>query len=339
MASDLQLIVGGKRFIGWTSARISASLDAVAPTFEVSYADRWFYGGDQVRLAPGQACDIVYGDELILRGWVDDTTVSETAQQVSLSASGRSRTGDLVDCSAVYAGELEGRTPAQIASALCAAYGIGVVSSVEVSPIPFFAIEPGESVVEAISRVARLRGLYLQSTPEGDLRLQRSASLGRVGPLKRGENILSASRIISHAERYSVIRVVAQESGLAEDAAQGIQVGADATDQGIARRRPLIVIADTTEGDVEARARWERNVRIGRGSRVTLTVQGWTSGGRIWRPGQLAYVDCPSIGVAADLVIAAVQLSLDASGTIAELELADPRALELEPISEEALDA
>lgn len=339
MATDLSLLVDGQRFLGWTSASISASLDSIAPTFDLTYADRWFYGGAPVRLSPGQACDLMLGNELILRGFVDEASVSESAGEVSLSVAGRSRTGDLVDCSAVHAGEFENQTPSQIAAALCAPYGISVTSLVEVDPLPFFAIEPGESVFEAIARATRLRGLYVQSTPEGDLRLHRSASMGRSGPLRRGQNILSVSRVISHAERYASIRVVAQESGLGEDAALGAQVGATVTDPGIRRHRPLLLVADTVEDSIEARAHWERNVRVGRGSRVSVTVQGWTSGGKLWRPGQRVLVDCDSIDVTADLVISGVQLSLSRSGTTAQLELADPAALELEPISEEAIHA
>ena len=77
---------------------------------------------------------------------------------------------------------------------------------------------------------------------------------------------------------------------------------------------------------------------MGKGTRLSLTLPGWTSArDALWHPGQVVRVVDDWLGLDHELAIVSVQRSLDLNtGTTAQLELADPRVLLPEPIPDDA---
>jgi prophage tail gpP-like protein len=100
-------------------------------------------------------------------------------------------------------------------------------------------------------------------------------------------------------------------------------------DPAITRFRPTIVHAEAHDIlDLQSRATLERNVRAGKGERITVLVNEWTTvEGTVWRPNTLARFKNPILGIDATVLIATVRLRFSASSPReAELELTRPEA-------------
>lgn len=340
MRDQVALNVWGKVLTGWTSVEITDSLESLSPTFSLSYSDRCLESDGTLRVSPGDECTVRIGGQTVITGYVDDSELEESATSRSLSVSGRSRTADLVDCTAERKPVTwREATVATIAADLCGPFKIKVSANLNVgAPFKQFVIEPGETVFDCISRAARQRGLMLQSTPAGELEIVSVGSRRAPAVLRRGENILSARLSLSLAERHSKIRVVSQAGGDSSDTGlfdrKASQASAVATDPNVPRYRPLVVVADCGESTakLKERAAWEVTTRAGKGSRLSVTVPGWGRDGELWRPNAMARVVHDWLGLDTSMLISSVRLSLNDSGTKAALELAPIGAFTPEPL-------
>ncbi len=335
-ADIVELQVAGAIYGGWKSLRLGRGIEQIAGTFEMSVTERWAGQASARPIRPGDPCQVLIGGQPVITGYVDDVRISYDAQDHSVTVSGRDKTGDLVDCSAVYkTGQWSNRRIDQIAADLCAPFGITVQAITDVgTPFATWNIEEGETVFECIERGARMKALLLISDGEGRLLLAR-AGTGRVGvELVEGQNILRAEALFSWRERFSTYTVKAQVPG--NDDIFGIsasQVTGHATDSTINRYRPLIVIAEDngSPATLAQRAQWEAVVRMGRGNRGTISVQGWReqAGGDLWQPNRLVRVRSPMLSVDADMLIAGCSYLLDDRGTRTELTICRREAFEL----------
>lgn len=321
-----ELKVGGALYGGWKKISIRRGMEQISGAFDLSVTERWPDQRAPRLIKPGDACQVLVDGAPVITGHVDDVDPAFDKESHGVTISGRDRTGDLVDCAAIWkTGQWSGRTLAQICADLAAPFGIEVVDTVKAAtPFPTFAIEEGESAFETTERAARMRGVLLLSDGEGRLVIAR-AGTGRAGSaLVQGVNILAGEGKFSQRERFSRYIVKGQSQGNDQrfGAAVAQQKG-EAVDEAITRYRPLIVMAED-QGDgvsLRERAAWERNVRMGRGSRATITVQGWAHAGGLWQPNQLVRVTSALLDVDEDLVVAEVALTLDDRGTLAALSV------------------
>ena len=104
------------------------------------------------------------------------TIPSYDAREVSWVVSGRSKTSDLVDCSAIYkTGQWTNVTLDRVARDICAPFGIDVVVECDlVMPFPRVAIEQGRPVFELFDRLAKQRGILLTTNEKGLVPTQAS---------------------------------------------------------------------------------------------------------------------------------------------------------------------
>lgn len=338
--SEFALLVGGKRYTGWKSISITDSLEQLAATFVFDYADRWSYQARPWPISAGAQCTVLYGGERVIVGWVDDAPSSYDATDYSQSVAGRSRTGDLVDCSAVHPGEWVEQRLDQIARDLCKPFGIDVSVACDLgAAFPKFGLEQGETVHEALERAARMRGVRLASTPAGDLLITRVGARRSSTVIERGVNVLSAVRTWSVGDRFHRYTVLGQSQGSDEWSGEAAaQLKAEATDDGARRARTLVLLAEGQEPNLDEltkRATWERNVRAGRAMRLRYRLAGWESAEGIWRANTLVRVVDSWFGVDRELVIAGVQFEKNDQGDTTTLELVEPKALSVEPLPPE----
>ncbi|NDY41245.1 hypothetical protein G3N55_00070 [Dissulfurirhabdus thermomarina] len=323
---DVVLTANGERFAGWDRVRLTRSIEALAGAFEVGVS------GPAAWIPPGAACTVALDGEVLLTGWVDQVAVRYGPSSHQVTVSGRDRTGDLVDCSAAY-GSGQWRAPRtldQIARDLLRPYGIEVVVDADVgSAYPSAAIQAGETVFETLDRLARLRGVLLTSDGLGRLVLTRASSRRIATPLVRGENILEADATISHKDRHSAYRVLAQSpGGDGSTPEQNAHASAAASDPGVARHRPLVILAEdrADAAACRARAEWEAAVRYGRSARAVVTVQGWRHADGLWAPNRLVRVRDEWLRLDGDMLVVAVAYLLDEQGSRTQLTLARPEA-------------
>ncbi|WP_165494508.1 phage baseplate assembly protein [Pseudoxanthomonas winnipegensis] len=329
---ELALVLGGTAYGGWTSIYVHRSLEEVAGSFELSLTERWPEHEQPLVIQPGAACVVTIDGKPVITGYVDAVDQGYDATNHTLNVSGRDKTADLVDCSATFGkGEWRNAKLDQVARDLSSPFGITVRASGDLgAPFPSFAIEPGESAYDCLERAARQRGLLLASNGAGEL-VVGQAGTGKVGTaLRSGENLLSGAVRNDNASRYSQYTVLGQRAGsdLVSGAAAA-HVKAQATDTGVARFRPLVIV-DEDQGDMasfQRRAKWEASVRAARALTYTALVQGWTHASGLWETNTLVQVYDPVLRLARELLVRDVDYGLDASsGQVSQLVLTPAEA-------------
>jgi len=331
---SVELIVNGKRFGGWQQLSIERGIEQLSGAFDLSVTDKWNspIGPMTAEIAAGQGCEVKVAGSTVITGYIDSVRRSYDAGSHEISFSGRDKAGDLVDCSAIYkTGAWTNRKIEQIAADLCAPFGIPVsVQAATGAALPAFSIQEGETVYEAIERAAKMRALLVVSDGLGGIVLTRAGTARAPADLIEGKNILRADGDFNVADRFSDYIIKGQAQG--DDNTHGAAVAhpsASSKDAGVTRYRPLIVLAEDQGGNATfaERALWERNVRAGRGTRATITVNGWTAGGELWQPNTIARLTSPLLGADHELLITSVRFTLDdRSGALTTLELARPAA-------------
>ena len=172
-----ELIVDGYSFSGWTRLEVTRRLEELADSFRVDYFNQWPEQKEPIPISAGAYCFLRYKGDPIITGYVDEARVEYSADGQTLSVSGRSSTGDLVDCSAVK-GQWKNQPITAIASALCNPFDIeaNLDSSADQGAVfKWFRVQEGETVFDALERAARMRGLILRSDADGNLVLTRSS--------------------------------------------------------------------------------------------------------------------------------------------------------------------
>lgn len=342
---QVELRVNGSYYGGWKSIRIERGIEQIAGTFDLSVTDRWAEQSEARQINPGQSCQVLIDEAVVITGYVDTVAPEYDKQQHSISVSGRDKTGDLVDCAAIHkSGAWSGQKLDQIAADLCQPFGIKVLRNADVgTAFSTFSIQEGETVFECLERAARMKAVLPASDGLGNLMLTRANTGAAVAELVEGENILSARGEFSWKDRYS--RYIVKAQGVGDDDNFGDAVAqqqAEAKDAAITRYRPLIVLAEDqgTGATLSQRVGWERSVRMGRGNRATVTVQGWAHEGTLWRANTLVRLRSPRLYADVDLLIVAVTFILDDQGTRSELQLCRREAFDvIAGVSASKLDA
>ena len=345
--SDVTLTSRGRKHEGWKSVRIRRAMDEVASSFDLSLTDRWSADSEPVPLDTFEPVTVSIKGERVITGYVDAPSPSYDENTWTIDVSGRSRTGQLVDCSAVYgSGGLAGVTVADVARALAEPFGIGVVTDEDVGAV--FAsvqIEPGETVSEVVDRLARQRRLWVSDTVDGNLRfLRRSGAVQDtlIGPSNGSSNevnILSADGAFDGQEQFSEYTVKGQTIGsdLWTGEVSAAAVG-KATDASVPLHRPLVILSETQGADAALRERavYEAALRRGRARTVTYRVAGWSRGDRaLWEVGKMVAVRDDRLRIDANLLVVATEfIRSEEDGIVTELTCAEPEAYDLLAIPE-----
>ena len=336
---DAQLIlkVGGTEFRGWQKVEVRQGLSALCGAFQISLTDRWAGQPDQWQIEAGSPCEVWIDGDQLGTGYVDRARYRETARDRTIEIEAREKTQDLVDCSAVKdPGSWSGRKLEQIATELAKPFGIKVSAVASTGEaFPKFALEQGETVFSAIQRMCQARGVLPITTPTGDVQLITPGKERAGYGLTLGENLEAFEFDDDVSERFSEYIV----KGYAGHKARGggKHPRATATDAGVNRYRPLVLVHDdqATAAVVDKRARWEASVRAARARKATATLPGWRepTTGELYRFNRVAHVTALRDGVDQDLLIGSVRYFIDErKGRRTEVELMPTEAYSLEPV-------
>src|SRR5262249_26523163 len=149
---------------------------------------------------------------------------------------------------------------------------------------------------------------------------------GQRGGLIQGQNILSASADLTAWNRFSEYHVFGQSSiGTAKEQ---MQTYARAFDPGVSRPRPKVIVqpSEVDSQRAQLRADWEAARAAGLSTRATITVPGFRDdSGEFWEPAKPVYVYSPFLKIDQEMVIEKVTLRQNESGTLATLDVVDPR--------------
>ncbi len=344
---SVTLRVAGRLFSGWQALTVTRRLDAAAAGFTLAAP----LPVDSALLPPlqsGAAVELQLDGEAVLTGYIDSSAIGYGDQGRQLTLNGRSRAGDLVDCSVVHpSGQWIGASLASILAEVCAPFGIPVrVTGASAAPLPAVELEQGERAWDLIERLARSAGLLAWSAADGALLVtrpeftlalaalvHRRLAAGQSGP---ASTILAADASFQMSGRYSVITVGGQsEAWNGMTAGDRAAASASARDSRVPRYRPLLLSADGAADTAACarRAAWEVSRRYGLATQLALTVAGWRQGpgGPLWDIGLAVPVRDDDLGIDARMITSAVTWTLDDTGRRCRLELQPPESLLPEP--------
>lgn len=331
--TDVTLTVGGQRYQGWTSLRLSRGVAQIAGGYELSVTERWAGLSTARPIKPGMTAQVQIAGLTIIQGFVDEVAPNYDAQSHTLTVSGRDATGDLVDCAAIHKpGTWSNRTLAQIAKDLAAPFNVPVKVETSVGkPFAKWSIEPGEKVVDNLDRMARQRGVLLMSDGLGNLLITQPAQYQAPAALVLGGNVLSAHGHAHMQERFSEYIVKAQQMG--DDDISGTVAAAPsgtATDPAVTRYRPTIIMSEdqADAAGCKSRAAWQRTVRAAKARSIVYTVGGWLANGKPWQPNALVSVQDSFLGINESRLISQVDFYLDEQGERTELTVVGRHAFD-----------
>ncbi|APH71452.1 phage baseplate assembly protein [Aquibium oceanicum] len=327
---ELVVTVGGRRMTGFSDISISLSVNAAARTATMTVSD--FEGRNP--LMPDEECTIEASGDLLLTGYIREIGPSHDERSHRISVSIASRTIDAVEASIDHpTGFAKDKDLVEIAREFDTS-GIGIVAEESFPREKARFVNTGESLFDHIKALARSHGALIYDTAEGQMRIAKKPRGRHSGALSIGDggNIISASATLSGQGRYSETIVRGQSSRGFGDAA--LRIEARASDSGVKRTRPRIVVHESETDSGKLKERAERAVKraAGYSRKATIVVAGWRdAAGKIFEPHFIIGLNDPRVYVSQDMAIETVNLtqSIEAGGpgTRATLSLVDPAAL------------
>lgn len=334
---------GKTAFHGWKNVTINKNLDDLVNTFSLGVSSKFSKENGRWPIQKGMTVKINIDEETVIKGHIETIDASTSPQQSSLDFGGRSKAGDLVDCTVEPPYEYKDIEFEALVKELLKGYGIDVFLSVIPKKIDKFGTKPGETVFTALDRLARKQGFLWVSTAEGNIRLTRASRARAFSEIEEGVNMKSGKLHIDETMRHSFYKVIGQSNATDEyNSKNASQPSGSAEDKGIKRFRPLTLIGEGTF-DVEkatTRAQWEASVRAAKAYTVSVRVVGWRqANGILWGVNQLVRVRSKRLGVDSELLAASItHIDNDTTGPVTDLNLIRPDAYTPSPVKEEVDD-
>lgn len=327
--------VNNQVFDGFKNVKIARNLMSLTGTFSIVVTDKWRVDQEDFEIKPGDRIHCHLGRTALFEGWVDKLTISISESSRNITIEGRDKTQDIADCSIISSSEFNNLDFTGIATELLKKFPIKVLPEVSVgAPFKKFSVRQGETIFEALDRAAKERQLILLSSTHGNLIIQKRGIERSSTELVEGENVLAASVSFDNTQRFSNYIIKGQSTGLVGNPKDQTQNKGEATDSGITRFRPTIIIAENAVDNdgAQKRAEFESTFRLAKGMKINVTLQGWKQKDEsLYKVNQLIQIDIRSIGVKQRLLVNRVKFDQSENGRRTELELIRPDAFEFKP--------
>jgi len=344
-ASDtLTLTVGNQVLTGWQRVVVTRPLAAIPASFDLEVTEKYPNKPD-IDIKAGDPCQVKIGSDLVLTGYVDRYAAAISPALHSIRVSGRSKSEDLVDCSAVFGDiskpgfqTMNGTTLALVEQ-LAAPYSVTVKSTAgDGVTIPQFNINLGETPWEIIDRVTRYSQMLVYDLPDGSIMLSHVGTESMASGFKIGDNVEQADVVLSMDGRFSEyeghltsILTFGTEAGVNTP-----DVGQIIRDEGVPRFRKRYVISEQFVNGrdiVTDRAIWEMNKRKGQSYQFNVICDSWRdSAGKLWEPNYLCPISAAVLKLRdVSYIIASVTYARDENGQHGILTLMPPEAFAIEP--------
>lgn len=341
----LTLTVGNKALTGWQRVSVTRPLAAIPASFDLEVTEK-FPNKPDIDIRPGDPCEVKIGNDLVLTGYVDHYAAQISPQIHSIRVSGRSKSQDLVDCSAAFGDmsqpgfQVVNSNALGIAKQLAAPYNVEIQSTAGDGPeIPQFNINLGETPWEIIDRVTKYSQMLVYDQPDGSVMLANVGTELMASGVSIGDNIESADVTLTMDQRFSDY-----EGHLTSILTFGTDAGSIAPgvgdrihDAGVPRFRLRYVISEQSVLGafiVKDRAVWEMNYRMGRSYQMNVVVDSWRDAkGTLWEPNKLVPINADVLKLRnVNYIIGQVTYLRDESGQHAQLLLMPPEAYFVEPV-------
>lgn len=311
-------------FEGWEDLQMTRELNSLASDFQFQMTDKWKPEKKSFQLAPGDPIHIHVAKQPFTTGWIDKLKPSFSTGKRSIAVSGRSKTADLVDCSADGT-QFSNLTLKDLAIKQCLPFNISVIFKGDPGlPFPDIKVEHSETVFALLDRHARQRKILMYPDYNGNLVFSPQAERKATTSLVEGVNIKSGSSSFDNSNRFSEYRVKGQNLAFLGNAANSITAQGVAKDLGVTRFRPMNIMSEQSidSGKSGDRAEYEAHLRAAKAMDVEVEVVGWfQEDGTPWEINQLVKVDIGSLGVRRQMLIKKVTFNKNNSGTTCNISL------------------
>jgi len=299
-SDEVALYIDGKVFKYFDDINISMSFDSIADTFSLSVPFDSTNTAFKKLMRPFSYKEIaIYiGGEKQLQGNIITIKTITTPEGRKLNIDGYSKTGILNDCcpsSETKCTDINGLDLSQIAQLLCDPYGIDIIFEAEVgakfSRSDKIQIDPSKKIVETLTVLAKMRGLVISNTTDGDLLFHKAESIvDDYVTIDSGKPpCIKSDATYNGQNRYSNITIVkkGKSSGkitIADD---------ELKKQGVFRS--IIQQADNSEkGNLKNNALAKIGRTIAESVSISADFFGWRrTDGEIWIPGQQIFFKSP----------------------------------------------
>ena len=341
----LSLTVGNKVLVGWQRVSVTRPLAAIPASFDLEVTEKYPTQPD-IDIKPGDPCQVKIGDDLVLTGYVDRYSASISPTIHAIRVSGRSKSEDLVDCSAAFGDmnqpgfQVINGTTLGIAQQLAAPYHVTIQSTAgDGVQIPQFNVNLGETPWEIIDRITKYSQMLVYDMPDGSVMFAKVGTESMGSGVSIGDNIESADVNLTMDQRFSDY-----EGHLTSILTFGTDAGAITPgvgdrvhDSGVPRFRLRYVISEQSQlGQyiVKDRAVWEMNKRMGQSYQMNVVVDSWRDAkGKLWEVNKLVPISAAVLKLRdVNYIIGQVTYMRDESGQHAQLVLMPPEAYFVEPV-------
>lgn len=331
--NNCTLLINNRIYGGWKEININRGIEQISGGFSLKVTERWPNQVEDRPINIGDSCVVTIDDEPVVTGWVDKVTAGYDASQTWFRVEGRDKTADLIDCSASYrSGQWRMSNVKQIASDLCSPFEINVLigSRAEIKAserIISFALEDGETVQDALTRLLKMKALMMWTDGSGNLVIDLPQEVMAKTALIEGENIVNAEIQLDASEQYSEYIIKGQGRRGKHDSR------GNAKDTSVKRHRPLILLAEDQTQNPASRAKYEMTVRRGQADRASVRVQSWKQEGdtgELWVPGMRVLINSKRLHKhGEEMIIASCAYTKnETEGTVCNLNLANPDAFD-----------
>lgn len=285
-ADRISVRVRGLELQGWLQSEVGRSLEAIAGTFSVPVS---LTPGEPPPIKRQDPVQVLIGGQVVITGHVLAAEPFYRRGDCGMRIAGRDLTGDLVRCSAVHqGGQWRSAKLDQIVRDLLKPFGMTALVETDIGgPIQDFKLGFGESVLDAVARAARLRGVLVTRDNLGHLLLTRAGKKRFKGSIRRGWNVISMDGIGTDEERHSEYTAYGQAGVMRGgfNASHGLHAKAvDPELKALGRYLPLMMGGSGNTTKAELQTLVDHTVRVRRGHSLGFkyVVEGWTFEGEPW---------------------------------------------------------
>ncbi len=329
----MQLEVGGTRYEGFETGRLTIRLDALSREFDFGMSSE---AGVGLPFTTGERARVFVDGEQQFDGWIEKVNVAGDAESHDLNIEGRDRTCDIVDSGFAALNDLSAPISLrEVGEAVIAHIGSDL-RFIEAQAIPKFlsvedvaAAEPGENCFAFLEALARKRQVLLTSDEFGNVVATRAegrpvnqAIIQRDGDPDLANNVLSYAVQYDHSGRFRTYKVLSQLNPAvgdpleAEETEVVFQEGVQ-EDPGSRQGRQHVIVGETSGSSNwnKDRATWEANVRRSRSKVYSCTVDGFRGqDGKLWAINTTLPIADEFAGIDGPMLVNSVVFWLSAGG-------------------------
>jgi prophage tail gpP-like protein len=325
---------GGSSYSTWEEVTVEAGAEHACRKFSFDAAEPNQALSADWPLRPGTEVRVMASGSLLVAGYIDTYAPEFGDGYHRAIISGRSKTKDAVDSSAIPkkpGGEWLKKDLSDVAKDLLKPVGVQVTSKLkDLTKFPVWRLAPGSTIFSELETMARQDMALLVGAADGSLVITRADQFGsHSSALVEGVNIQYADAQLSEIDKHDETHAWGQNwEGSGKDAHR---IKSIAKDSSVKRHRPKLVIAEgaTTKDMIKNRAKWQSLRDSGLCVTATIVSRGWRDGsGALWDPEKLVFVESQRLKLSQMMAIKKVRFlqSID-RGTVSILELVDPGAL------------